>query len=81
MRSLILWKVSHASLTEAEFSSSTEPESHITAVAEDLDQHGLVLATESSNGSSDREVRLELWTLSNEDALVSRSFLLFAWKE
>lgn len=63
MRSLALWKVSHLSLTEAEFSSSNEAFSSLTAVAVDLDQNALLATTESKHHLHDGEARVEVWSL------------------
>ena len=72
MRSLSLWRAQYTSLVEAEFSSSGETESHITAVAEDLDQNALLLTTERGNSTGDGEAHIEIWSISNGDTLVSR---------
>ncbi|KAI0752776.1 IkappaB kinase complex IKAP component [Daedaleopsis nitida] len=69
MRSLTLWKVFHTSLTEAEFSSSSQPGSRITAVAHDLDQNALLLATEAQSGVEDGEHTVEVWRMTNDDTL------------
>lgn len=68
MRSLALWKVLHASLTEAEFSSSSQPDARITAVAHDLDQDELLLGTEAQ--VEDGELTVEVWKMANGDTLV-----------
>ncbi len=67
MRGLSLWKLSNVSLTEAEFSSSSEASSSLTAVAVDLDQNVLLLTTESRNSSHDGHARVELWLLPEEN--------------
>ncbi|TFK88053.1 IkappaB kinase complex IKAP component [Polyporus arcularius HHB13444] len=69
MRSLSLWKLSSVSLTEAEFSSSTEASGSLTAVAVDLDQNALLLTTESRSSSHEGGARVELWLLPEETEL------------
>ncbi len=69
MRSLSLWKLSNVSLTEAEFSSSTEASGSLTAVAVDLDQNALLLTTENRSSSHEGGARVELWLLPEENEL------------
>ncbi|KAH9935182.1 IkappaB kinase complex IKAP component [Epithele typhae] len=80
MRNLSLWKTAVVSLPEVEFSSSdgsAEPKQpkesasrSVTAIALDLDQNAILVATEHKSASSDGEVSVTIWNLSNDPSKV-----------
>ncbi|KAI0629477.1 IkappaB kinase complex IKAP component [Trametes polyzona] len=65
MRNLSLQRAAIASLSASQFSSPAQT-SGISAVALDLDQNVLLVATEHRDDSNDSEVTIDIWRLGGE---------------